>query len=78
MPPRIRLGDIDADGFPDILVTIQYANGTSIPMMLMNEKMVNTVPTSGLSDEDFKKVDKESKDQKDVITKNRQFSLKPN
>jgi hypothetical protein len=29
--PRIYVGDIDADGFPDILVTISYQNSSSIP-----------------------------------------------
>ena len=78
VPPRIRLGDIDSDGYPDILVTIQYANGTSIPSILMNQKLVNSIPTKGLSDEDFKRVDKESKEQKDTLSKDRHFSLNPN
>ena len=34
--PRIHIGDIDADGYPDILVTIKYNNGSSIPHVLMN------------------------------------------
>ena len=36
LPPRLHIGDIDADGYPDILVTIQYNNGSSIPHILLN------------------------------------------
>ena len=78
IPPRVRLGDIDSDGYPDILVTIQYSNGTSIPHILLNEKLVNSIPTKGLSDEDYKRIDKESKDQKDASLKDRHFSLNEN
>ena len=50
--PRIRVGDIDSDGYPDILVTIKYNNGSSIPHILMNQEMpVPTIPKSGLTDE---------------------------
>ena len=28
MPGRISVGDISADGFPDILLTVRYDNGT--------------------------------------------------
>lgn len=37
--PRIHIGDINSDGYPDILVTIQYNNGSSIPYILLNEEM---------------------------------------
>jgi|TARA_B110000285_G_C15072782_1_gene588959 hypothetical protein len=37
--PRIHIGDINSDGYPDILVTIQYNNGSSIPYVLLNEEM---------------------------------------
>jgi len=59
--PRIYIGDIDADGFPDILVTIKYANGSSIPHVLLNTEIPRTsAPSSGLSDSDIQKIDKES------------------
>lgn len=59
--PRIHIGDIDADGYPDILVTIKYNNGSSIPHVLLNQQMPRAqAPTSGLSDIDFKKIDKET------------------
>jgi hypothetical protein len=63
--PRIHIGDIDADGYPDILVTIKYNNGSSIPHVLLNEEMPRPqAPTSGLSDIDFNRIDKETIDQK--------------
>jgi len=34
--PRMHIGDIDADGYPDILVTLLYTNGSSIPHVLLN------------------------------------------
>jgi hypothetical protein len=34
--PRIHIGDINSDGYPDILVTIKYNNGSSIPHILLN------------------------------------------
>jgi hypothetical protein len=37
--PRIHIGDIDSDGYPDILVTIKYTNGSSIPHILLNKEM---------------------------------------
>ena len=37
--PRIHIGDIDSDGYPDILVTIRYNNGSSIPHILLNKEM---------------------------------------
>jgi hypothetical protein len=52
--PRIHIGDINADGYPDILVTIRYANGSSIPHVLLNQEMPKiSTPTSGLSDVDY-------------------------
>ena len=35
--PRIYIGDINSDGYPDILVTIKYNNGSSIPQVLLNK-----------------------------------------
>lgn len=37
MPGRIYLGDITSDGYPDILITIKYTNGTTRPHVLVNE-----------------------------------------
>ena len=28
MPSRVSIGDISADGFPDIMLTLHYENGT--------------------------------------------------
>ena len=59
--PRIRIGDIDSDGYPDILVTIRYQNGSSIPQVLLNREMPHSsTPTSGLTDLDFEKIDQET------------------
>lgn len=30
VPGRIRIGDVDADGFPDIILTQTYKNGKDI------------------------------------------------
>jgi hypothetical protein len=74
--PRIRIGDIDSDGYPDILVTIRYQNGSSIPQVLLNREMPHTAPpTSGLTDLDFEKIDQETQEQKNQQVKNRFFSL---
>ena len=74
--PRIYIGDINSDGFPDILVTIKYNNGSSIPQILLNTEMPHAqVPTSGLSDVDFDKIDKETIDQENQLVKNRYFDL---
>ena len=63
LPPRLHIGDIDADGYPDILVTIQYNNGSSIPHVLLNQELpLAFIPKTGLSDEDFAKIDKETQD----------------
>lgn len=74
--PRIYVGDINSDGYPDILVTIKYNNGSSIPQILLNKEMPHSqVPTTGLSDVDFDKIDKETIDQKNILVKNRYFDL---
>lgn len=39
IPPRIYIGDINSDGYPDVLVTIKYANGSSIPHILLNDNL---------------------------------------
>ena len=36
MPGRVSIGDISADGFPDIMLTMQYENGTSQAHILLN------------------------------------------
>ncbi len=36
-PGRLFIGDISSDGFPDLLITIKYQNGTSRSHILMNE-----------------------------------------
>ena len=39
VPPRIYIGDINSDGYPDVLVTIRYQNGSSIPHVLLNDQL---------------------------------------
>ena len=76
LPPRIHIGDIDSDGYPDILVTIQYANGSSIPQILLNQEMPpTTTPKTGLSDLQFDKISIDTQDQKYSVSKNRYFNL---
>ena len=37
MPGRLYIGDITSDGYPDILLTIKYINGTTRPHILVNQ-----------------------------------------
>jgi hypothetical protein len=37
MPGRLYIGDVTSDGFPDILITIKYINGTTRPHVLVNQ-----------------------------------------
>lgn len=39
IPPKIYIGDINSDGYPDVLVTIKYQNGSSIPHVLLNDEL---------------------------------------
>lgn len=72
--PRIHIGDIDSDGYPDILVTLRYNNGSSIPHILLNSPMPkNPDDKKGLQDEELDKTDKDTKMLKHA--KNRYFSL---
>jgi hypothetical protein len=45
IPGRIRIGDIDADGYPDILITVNKLNasGTTQSLILIN-KEASTAP----------------------------------
>lgn len=36
MPGRLYIGDITSDGYPDILITMKYNNGSSRPHILVN------------------------------------------
>jgi hypothetical protein len=36
IPGRVYIGDITSDGFPDILLTIKYVNGTTRAHILVN------------------------------------------
>lgn len=36
MPGRVYIGDITSDGYPDILLTIKYINGTTRSHVLVN------------------------------------------
>ena len=36
MPGRVSIGDISADGFPDIIMTMRYENGTEQAHILLN------------------------------------------
>lgn len=37
MPGKIYIGDITSDGYPDILLTLKYINGTSRSHILVNQ-----------------------------------------
>jgi hypothetical protein len=37
MVGRLYIGDISSDGFPDLLVTLRYINGSSRSHVLLNE-----------------------------------------
>lgn len=71
--PRIHIGDINSDGYPDILVTIQYNNGSSIPYVLLNEEMPRVQASAAGGDSDLVKMEKETIDQRQM--KNRYFNL---
>lgn len=36
-PGRLYIGDITSDGFPDLLVTLKYINGTTRSHVIINE-----------------------------------------
>mmetsp|Transcript_15396 Transcript_15396/g.14988 ORF Transcript_15396/g.14988 Transcript_15396/m.14988 type:complete len:207 (+) Transcript_15396:435-1055(+) len=36
MPARLYIGDITSDGYPDILLTVKYLNGSTRPSILVN------------------------------------------
>lgn len=46
MPGRFYLGDITSDGYPDILITLKYTNGTTRPHVLVNQPCDSSVCTS--------------------------------
>jgi hypothetical protein len=75
--PRLHIGDIDSDGYPDILVTIKYSNGSAIPHILLNTELPknNNEVKTGLSDDDLDKSDKETLMQRHLKLKNRHFNL---
>lgn len=37
IPGRVYIGDITSDGFPDLLITLKYVNGSSRSHVLINE-----------------------------------------
>ena len=43
MPGRVSVGDISADGFPDIMVTVRYDNGTDQAQILLNSPCRNSI-----------------------------------
>ena len=45
MPGRLYIGDITSDGYPDILLTIKYINGTSRPHVLVNQRCEQSMCT---------------------------------
>jgi len=36
IPGRMHFGDISSDGYPDIMLTLSYTNGTSETQILLN------------------------------------------
>lgn len=58
IPPKIYIGDINSDGYPDVLVTIKYQNGSSIPHVLLNDIMPKGEKIKqGLNEAEQQKVD---------------------
>ena len=45
LPGRVRLGDIDADGYPDILLTVNSIFGQSLSMIFLNSPTSNDQTT---------------------------------
>ncbi len=43
---RIFVGDISSDGYPDILLTIRYINGTSKSRILLNDPCTEAICTA--------------------------------
>lgn len=43
MPGRIYIGDVTSDGYPDILITMKYINGTTKPHILVNSPCDTTM-----------------------------------
>jgi len=37
MPGRLYIGDVTSDGYPDILITMKYINGTTKSHILVNQ-----------------------------------------
>ena len=71
--PRIHIGDVNSDGYPDILVTIKYNNGSSIPHVLLNQELVHANPAKD-SDPDSDLLPKPEQ-AKYLKLKNRFFNL---
>lgn len=69
--PRIHVGDVNSDGYPDILVTIKYNNGSSIPHVLLNQELVHTQPFTDADSE----LSKQEQLNKFLRVKNRFFNL---
>jgi hypothetical protein len=48
LPGRLRIGDIDADGFPDLLITHQTADLKSfVSVIYLNKQHPDSATTSG-------------------------------
>jgi len=43
MPGRVSIGDISSDGFPDIIMTVHYENGTDQAQILLNSPCQKSV-----------------------------------
>lgn len=76
IPPKIYIGDINSDGYPDVLVTIKYQNGSSIPHVLLNDKLPRGENIKqGLNEAEQNKVSQETIVQLNTNIKNRFFNL---
>ena len=41
MPGRLYIGDVTSDGYPDILITMKYINGTTRSHILVNQACID-------------------------------------
>ena len=50
MPGRVSIGDISSDGFPDIIMTVHYENGTDQAHILLNSPCIGPICSTAARD----------------------------